>query len=169
MEEVILVDEEDRQIGVSEKLAAHRDGGRLHRAFSVFVFNREGRLLLQRRAATKYHFGGLWTNSCCGHPRPGETTAGAAARRMQEELGFTAAVQPLFTHAYQAKDASSGLTENEIDHVMRSEYEGPVTPDPAEIDAFAWRFPREILADVESNPAAYTPWFREIMLRIDFA
>ena len=112
-EEVVLVDEHARETGSTGKLAAHEAGGRLHRAFSVFVFDSGGRLLLQRRAEGKYHFGGLWTNTCCGHPRPGEPVEDAAARRLREEMGISPALTRITGFVYEAFDPESGLTERE--------------------------------------------------------
>lgn len=104
MEQVILVDERDRALGVEEKLRAHRDGGMLHRAFSIFIRDPAGRVLLQLRSRRKYHFGGLWTNACCGHPRPGEATDRAAHRRLREELGFDVPLSEVSAFVYRAED-----------------------------------------------------------------
>ena len=112
-EQVVLVDEGDRAIGAAEKLSAHRDGGRLHRAFSVFLFDAQGRVLLQRRAVAKYHFPLLWTNACCGHPRPGEGVVEAARRRVREELGVAVTLRPAFAFVYAAEDPATGLVERE--------------------------------------------------------
>jgi len=156
---VVLVDEADREVGISEKLEAHRDGGRLHRAFSVFLFDDEGRLLLQQRARAKYHFALRWTNSCCGHPRPGEDLAVAAQRRVREELGVDPALRRLFSFVYEATDEASGLTEREFDHVFVGRLTCDPAPAPEEVADFAWRHPSEILADVSARAARYTPWF----------
>ena len=117
-DDVILVDENDNPLGVCEKLAAHLEGGRIHRAFSDFIFDTQNRLLLQRRALSKYHFGGLWTNTCCSHPRPGESTLAAAQRRLVEELGFVVPLRELGHFIYRAHDPATGLTEHELDHVF---------------------------------------------------
>lgn len=159
MNEVILVDEQDRQVGVAEKLAAHRGGGRLHRAFSVFVFNADGELLLQQRAEGKYHFGGLWSNTCCGHPRPGEDTTSAACRRLAEEFGFETDLREIGSFIYRAHDATSGLTEQELDHVFVGEFDGAPAPDPAEIDEWRWTAPAEVQRDLAERPDRLTPWF----------
>ena len=158
-EEVVLVDERDRRAGVASKLAAHEGGGRLHRAFSVFVFDSAGRLLLQRRAAGKYHFGGLWTNTCCGHPRPGEDVMEAASRRLWEEMGIAPELARATSFVYEAFDPASGLTEREYDHVFRGRYDGEPTPDPEEADGWTWVDPEELAADLSENPDEYTPWF----------
>ena len=113
---VVLIDPKDREIGQMEKLAAHREG-RLHRAFSVFVFNAKGELLLQQRAATKYHSASLWTNTCCGHPRPGETLVAAGERRLKEEMGLSIPLRTTFHFTYRA-ELEHGLVEHEMDHVL---------------------------------------------------
>jgi len=166
MEEIILVDETDREIGKAEKLAAHRDGGRLHRAFSIVLFDPAGRMLLQRRAATKYHFGGLWTNACCGHPRPGEAIDEAASRRLREELGVEAALRKVFTFRYTATDVPSGLTERELDHVFVGTLTAEARPDPAEIDAVRWVAGEELARDLADRPERYTPWFGHVVERL---
>src|SRR5688572_13811853 len=115
-QEVILVNEQDEVIGTMEKITAHRKAI-LHRAFSVFIFNSKGEMLLQQRAFNKYHSGGLWTNACCSHPAPGEHTADAAGRRLQEEMGFSASIQKIFEFTYFS-EFENGLTEHEFDHVF---------------------------------------------------
>ncbi len=157
-EEVILVDADDRLIGTAPKLAAHRDG-LLHRAVSVQILDDRGRLLLQKRHPDKYHSGGLWTNTCCGHPRPGESAAAAAHRRLDEEMGIRCALSPLFTATYRA-EVDSGLTEHELVHVFGGEYSGEVRPHPAEADAFAWVAPDNLLTSVARTPEQYSVWFR---------
>jgi isopentenyl-diphosphate Delta-isomerase len=158
-EYVVIVDESDRMLGTAEKLDAHRRG-LLHRAFSVLIWDRRGRMLLQKRATAKYHSGGLWTNTCCGHPRPGEDTATAAARRLHEEMNMATDLSALGTISYRAEFAN-GLIEHEIVHVFRGLYEGPVTLNPDEAEAFAWRTLDEIRADVAADPDMYSVWFRE--------
>ena len=165
-ERVVLVDENDRALGSAGKLAAHRDGGRLHRAFSVFLFDEAGRMLLQRRAAAKYHFPGYWTNACCGHPRPGEALLDAARRRVREELGVDVELRPLFAFVYEARDAASGLTEREYDHVLVGRLATEPTPAPEEIESLAWWEPAALQRDVDANPRAYTPWFVEALPRV---
>jgi isopentenyl-diphosphate delta-isomerase len=166
VEEVILVDEEGREIGSAEKLEAHRDGGRRHLAFSIVLFNRDGETLLQRRSKRKYHFGGLWTNACCGHPRPGEVLAEAACRRLHEELGVRSELREVFSFAYRATDARSGLSEHEIDHVFAGQLEDEPRPDPEEIDALRWIAHAELERDIAAHPERYTPWFAQLAARL---
>lgn len=159
MERVILVDENDQEIGTAEKLAAHQNGGQLHRAFSIFICNAAGELLLQRRPQSKYHFGGLWSNTCCGHPRPGETVATAAERRLAEEFGFTCPLTVQTTMTYAAHDAASDLTEREFLHILTGKFDGAPQPNPSEIEAFRW-LPHDALAtELTTNQQAFTPWF----------
>lgn len=157
-EHVILVDDDDCAIGTAEKLDAHRTGS-LHRAFSVVIWDGAGRMLLQQRAADKYHSGGLWSNTCCGHPRPDEDVAQAAARRLHEEMGVTCALEALGTIRYQAA-FDNGLSEHEIVHVFRGRYAGPVIADPKEASGFAWKSLDDVRADVAARPEAYSVWFR---------
>lgn len=156
-ERVVLVDEDDRALGTEEKLAAH-EKALLHRALSVFVFDSSGRLLLQRRALSKYHSGGLWTNTCCSHPRPGEAVPDAAHRRLREEMGFDCALEPAFTFVYHAP-FSHGLTEHELDHVLLGRFDGTPAADPAEVAEWAWIAPAELAADLALRPERYTVWF----------
>jgi isopentenyl-diphosphate Delta-isomerase len=157
-EEVILVDAADRPLGSSGKLEAHREG-RLHRAFSVIVHDGEGNLLLQKRHVGKYHSGGLWTNTCCGHPRPGEATQAAAARRLDEEMGFRCQLRPLGTRTYRA-DVGDGLIEHELVHVFEGRYTGVVHPDPKEVEDYTWRPLGEIRREAAATPDCFTVWFR---------
>ncbi len=159
MEQVILVNEQDQTVGVEEKLQAHRDGGRLHRAFSIFIRDPAGRMLLQLRSQRKYHSGGLWTNTCCGHPKPGEETVAAARRRLVEEMGIVAPLVKVSSFVYRAVDTSSGLTEYEYDHVFLGTFEGKPRPDSAEVDGYRWMEPSAIASDLERNPCRYSPWF----------
>lgn len=155
-EYVILVDEHDRQIGVEEKLTAHREG-KLHRAFSIFLFNRRGELLMQQRAEHKYHSGGLWANTCCGHPRPDEPIAEAAARRLQEEMAITCDLQRAFRFTYRAR-LEGGLMEHEIDHVFVGYYGGLASPNPKEVMAHAWRPLHELRDEIQRQPHLFVPW-----------
>ncbi len=164
MEHVVIVDPQGRRIGTEEKIRAHAGGGTLHLAFCVLVFNPRGELLLQRRADSKYHFAGLWSNSCCGHPRPEEGVVEAAERRLGEEVGFSTRLQPVARFTYHAEDPRSGLAEHEYAHVLigRAQDEQPA-PDPDEIGAWAWAAPTGLRAGTEEEPHRYTPWFRRLM------
>jgi isopentenyl-diphosphate delta-isomerase len=157
-ERVVLVDEDDREVGTAPKLAAHLDGGRLHRAFSVFVLNAADELMLQRRADSKYHCGGRWTNTCCGHPRPGEAVAAAARRRLREEMGFDCALEPAGTFTYRA-DVGGGLVEHEVDHLFIGRHDADPAPDPAEADDWRWQSLDDALAEAQAHPERFTPWF----------
>lgn len=157
MEEVILVNQNDEQVGVMEKMKAHEDAV-LHRAFSVFIFNGEGQMLLQQRALSKYHSAGLWTNACCSHPRPGEETINAAKRRLQEELGFSANIKKVFDFVYKA-GFENGLTEFEFDHVFIGHHSGDIAPDPKEVMDIAFVSMDTILQSLETEPDKYTAWF----------
>lgn len=154
-ERVILVDQHNAVVGEAEKLDAHRAGA-LHRAFSVFVLDREGRVLLQRRAESKYHSGGLWSNTCCGHPRPGEDTRAAAVRRLEEEMGFRCALEPVGTFVYRAQLGE--LVEHEYDHVFVGRFEGNPTPDPAEVAEWRWARLDKLAGDLSERPECYTVW-----------
>lgn len=165
-DDVVLVDENDRPVGSAPKLAAHEAGGRLHRAFSVFIFNSSGQMLLQRRARGKYHFGGLWTNACCSHPGAGRAVADAARARLRHEFGFDAPLEELFSFVYRAEDPVSGLTEHEFDHVFVGRFDGVPAPNPDEIDAWEWVDPDRLLAHVREHPERYTPWFRIVLERV---
>jgi isopentenyl-diphosphate delta-isomerase len=157
-EYVVLVDERDCTVGSEEKLRAHRDG-RLHRAFSIFVFNRRHELLLQRRAASKYHSGGLWSNTCCGHPRPGEETNAAATRRLGEEMGFACDLRESFSFLYRA-ELDDRLVEHEVDHVFIGSFSGEPDPNPNEVAEFQWLRLDELHREIEVQPAAFTYWLR---------
>ena len=158
MERVILVDENDTPLGTMEKMEAHEKGV-LHRAFSVFIFNSNGDMLLQQRALSKYHSGGLWTNTCCSHPRENETTVDAAHRRLQEEMGFDCEINKVFDFIYK-KQLDKGLTEHELDHVFIGEYEGEVKFNPEEVNAYTYKPVQEVLSDVLQFPKKYTEWFK---------
>lgn len=158
MTEVILVNENDEQIGTIEKMEAHQKG-LLHRAFSIFIFNSNGELLLQRRASGKYHNGGLWTNTCCSHPLPGETVLTAANRRLLEEMGFTTALFPVFNFTYNATFAN-GLMEHEYDHVFMGTYDGKIKIDESEVSDYCFKTINEIEASLQANPQKFTEWFK---------
>ena len=163
-EKIILVnesDESDEPIGAIGKLKAHQKG-LLHRAFSIFVRNSDWKFLLQWRAKTKYHSGGLWTNTCCGHPREGEETLAAAHRRLMEEMGFDCTLQESFIFQYQA-ELDHRLMENEIDHVFVGTFDGKVKANPEEADGWAWLSREEIEKSVAAHPEKYTYWFKVAM------
>ena len=162
---VVLVDANDREVGTEAKLEAHRSG-RLHRAFSVFLFDARGRLLLQQRALGKYHSGGLWANACCGHPRPGEGVLEAARRRVREELGIDCAPQPAFGFVYRAP-LGNGLVEHEYDHVPVGRFDGRPLPDANEVAAWRWAEPEELRADLRDNPSRYAAWFSLALERLE--
>lgn len=163
--EVILVDEHDNPVGTAEKMKAHKEG-LLHRAFSIFIFNRKGEMLLQQRAQDKYHSGSLWTNACCSHPMPGEDTAAAAKRRLQEELGFSTAIEKEFDFVYKT-EFDNGLTEHEFDHVFTGIYEGPVHFNTAEVMDTCYKSVSDISASLLSHPQKYTTWFHLAFPRIE--
>lgn len=161
---VILVNERDEQVGVMPKMEAHQKG-LLHRAFSVFIFNDRGELLLQRRADTKYHSGGLWTNTCCSHPRPGETVIEAAHARMLEEVGFDCELEERFSFIYQVP-FENGLYEHEYDHVITGMYNNDPTLNPDEASEFAWVASHDLKKDVADHPERYTYWFLQCIDRV---
>ena len=163
-EHVILVDHTGREIGTEEKLQAHREG-KLHSAFSIFVFNAVGELLLQRRAWTKYHSGGLWTNTCCSHPRPGESYDRAARRRLNEEMGFDCELTGLFSFIYHVQ-LDNSLFEHELDHVFVGHYNGQPVPNPNEVDDWKWMNINALKQDVQENPKDYTYWFKLTLDRV---
>ena len=163
-EKVIFVDEYDNEIGKGEKMAAHREG-KLHRSFSIFIFNSKSEMLLQKRAKSKYHSGGLWTNTCCGHPRPGEKTQEAAARRLKEEMGFDCDLQEILQFTYKVK-LDHGLWEHEFDHAFYGVYDGEIHPNPEEADGFKWVERTALLQDVKEHPERYTEWFKIVLERV---
>lgn len=159
-EHVILVDENDNPIGLMEKMEAHEKAV-LHRAFSVFIFNKKGELMLQQRAASKYHSPLLWTNTCCSHQRDGETNLEAGKRRLQEEMGFVTEIEEVFSFIYKAP-FSNGLTEHELDHVMIGYYDDIPAINKEEVEAYKWMPLIEVKNDIEKNPQEYTEWFKII-------
>lgn len=156
-EEVILVDAEDRSIGIGEKMHVHRTG-LLHRAVSAFVFDPQGRVLLQRRAAGKYHCGGLWSNAACTHPRVGEGNRAAAERRLREEMGLTVPLRRIFGVRYRL-ELPAGMYEHEFDHVCVGVCEERPCPDAREVDAWRWAAAKELARDVKARPGVFTAWF----------
>ncbi|MBI2623911.1 isopentenyl-diphosphate Delta-isomerase [Candidatus Parcubacteria bacterium] len=161
--DIILVDERDRQIGTAGKMTPHRTGA-LHRAFSVFVFNSRGELLLQKRAKKKYHSAGLWTNTCCSHPRPGEATLAAARRRLKEEMGFTTKLREVFSFIYRVKFAN-GLMEHEYDHVLVGRFGGAPRPDPVEAEDWEWVSLPQLRHDIRRHPRRYSFWLKKVLPR----
>ena len=156
--EVILVDEHDVPTGTMEKMEVHQKA-LLHRAFSIFVFNDKGEMLLHKRADKKYHSGGLWTNACCSHPKPEEETAAAAAIRLQEEMGFNTKLTKAFDFIYKAA-FDNGLTEHEFDHVFIGTYEGDILPNPEEVSDYCFKPVEEIKNSIQFHPQKYTEWFK---------
>ncbi|MFD2528244.1 MULTISPECIES: isopentenyl-diphosphate Delta-isomerase [Polaribacter] len=159
-EQVILVDQNDKQIGLMEKIEAH-EKALLHRAFSVFVFNDNGELMLQQRAASKYHSPLLWTNTCCSHQREGESNLEAGKRRLQEEMGFVTDIKEVFSFIYKAP-FDNGLTEHELDHVMVGKYNDAPNINKEEVEAYKWMLLDDVKKDIEENPTNYTEWFKII-------
>jgi len=157
-EQVILVDEKDNPIGIMEKMEAHRKGA-LHRAFSVFIFNSQGELLLQQRAFNKYHSGGLWTNTCCSHPSPKERTIDAAHRRLREEMGMSCDLTHSFQFQYKA-EFENGLIEHEVDHVFFGLSDSLPIPNPNEVESYQYKTLIDIQKDLHQNPRQFTPWFK---------
>jgi isopentenyl-diphosphate delta-isomerase len=162
-EQVVLVDEQDNTLRVMEKIAAHAEGV-LHRAFSVFVVREragETELLLQLRATGKYHFGGLWTNTCCGHPRLGETPVEAGQRRLPQEMNFGCALRAIGSFIYRAR-SSNGLIEHELDHVLLGGFDGePPAPNPAEADTARFIAFAALDRELVEQPDRFTPWFAQ--------
>ncbi|HLS10607.1 MAG TPA: isopentenyl-diphosphate Delta-isomerase [Flavobacteriaceae bacterium] len=158
---VVLVNDKDEKIGLMPKLEAH-EKGKLHRAFSVFVFNDEGQMLLQQRALHKYHTPGKWANTCCSHQRDGESTLDAGKRRLKEEMGFVTDLTFRKTFIYKA-GFDNGLTEHELDHIMVGKYNDDPVINPDEVAAFKWIGIPDLLVDIELHPEKYTAWFKIIM------
>jgi len=156
--QVVLVNEKDEPIGVMEKMEVHQKG-LLHRAFSVFIFDSKGKMLLQQRAKEKYHGAQLWTNACCSHPFPNEHVKEAAQRRLQEELGFTTELREIFSFIYKAQ-VENNLIEHELDHVMAGEYEKEVQPNAREVAAVYYEGMDQIKKEIETEPGKFTTWFK---------
>ncbi len=157
-EQVILVDLHDIEIGAMPKLEAHQKGV-LHRAFSIFIFNKKGQLLLQQRADEKYHSGGLWTNTCCSHPRPGEKIIAAADRRLKEEMGIACKLKVLFSFTYKA-DLDNELFEHEFDHVLFGVSDQLPAINLNEVKDFKYLDLQYVKADIQKHPANYTEWLK---------
>jgi len=165
MENVILVDEQDKAIGIMEKQRAHVEGA-LHRAFSIFIFNSEKKLLLQKRASSKYHCGGLWTNTCCSHPRENEVLQDAANRRLVEEMGMTCELTPIFSFVYKAQ-FENGLTEHEFDHVFFGESNQIPSINRDEVEDFRFVAIEELQLEIIESPQNFTPWFLIALDRVN--
>ncbi len=160
-EYVILVDKRDREKGIEEKIEAHKKC-MLHRAFSILIFNSKCEILLQKRAKSKYHCGGLWTNACCSHPMPGENIENAAHRRLKEEMGFDCDLEEIGSFIYKVK-FENGLSEYEYDHVLLGFYDGKVKINKEEAEDYKWVSLENLEKDIKKNPELYTPWFKMIM------
>jgi len=156
--QVILVDKNNKKIGVEDKIKAHKEG-KLHRAFSVFIFNSGGELLIQRRAKTKYHSGGLWSNSVCGHPRPNELYRQAAERRLKEEMGFSCKLKKSFCFIYNMV-FQNGLTENEYDCIFTGKFDGKPKPNKKEVSGYKWVPIKNLKRNIIKNPNKYTVWLK---------
>ncbi|MBL7765285.1 MAG: isopentenyl-diphosphate Delta-isomerase [Chitinophagaceae bacterium] len=159
--QVVCVDLNDKEIGMAEKMEAHRLG-LLHRAVSVFLFNNQNEMLIQKRALSKYHSGGLWANACCSHPIPGESSLMAAERRLFEELGIKAQLTFRDVFHYRA-EVGRDLIEHEIDHLFTGFYDGPSRLDPDEVEEVKWMPVSEIISDMAQNPEKYTAWFQILL------
>ncbi|TVR82537.1 MAG: isopentenyl-diphosphate Delta-isomerase [Chitinophagaceae bacterium] len=162
-EYVVLVNKNDREVGIMEKMEAH-EKGLLHRAFSVLVFNKKGEWLLQKRADDKYHSPAKWTNTCCSHPRPEEKVEDAAARRLQEEMGFNTPLKHKFSFIYKA-EFENNLIEHEFDHVFIGYYDKNPELNTQEASSYCWKKTKDISTEIQSNPENFTPWFKIIFER----
>lgn len=163
-EKIITVDENDVEQGSIEKIEAHLKGV-LHRAFSIFIFNSNGELLLQRRAMDKYHSSGLWSNTCCSHPRYGERLEEAVHRRIIEEMGIDCELKEIFSFIYKAQ-LEDGLTEYEYDHVFAGKFDDEVIPNKSEVEDYDWVSIEQLREDIKIRPENYTFWFKECLERV---
>ena len=162
-ENVVLVDRNDNPMGLMPKLEAHEKGV-LHRAFSVFILNQKGQLMLQRRALDKYHSPGLWTNTCCSHPKESESNIEAGVRRLKEEMGFTTPLKPIFSFIYKSK-FDNGLTEHEFDHVLLGYYDKQPFINTIEVSEWKWMSLDKIILEIKNKPEDFTVWFKIIFER----
>ena len=162
-ENVVLVDRKDNPMGLMPKLEAHEKGV-LHRAFSVFILNQKSQLMLQRRALDKYHSPGLWTNTCCSHPRESESNIEAGVRRLKEEMGFTTPLKPMFSFIYKSK-FDNGLTEHEFDHVLLGYYDKQPFINTIEVSEWKWMSLDKIILEIKNKPEDFTVWFKIIFER----
>lgn len=163
--DVILVDEADQPIGAMEKMEVHQKA-LLHRAFSIFIFNSQQELLLHKRADSKYHSAGLWTNTCCSHPKPGEETHAAANKRLFEEMGIQTSLHEAFQFTYKAS-LENGLTEHEYDHVFIGYFDGEVNADADEVSDYCYRSIEEIKESIAIEPSQYTEWFKIALPKLE--
>jgi isopentenyl-diphosphate delta-isomerase len=164
-DDILLVDEDDNPIGTGEKMDVHRRGV-LHRCFSILVYNSKREIMLQRRALSKYHCPGLWSNTCCSHPRPGEHLIMAAKRRLKEEMGISIPIKEVGVEfIYKARIGD--LIEHEYDHVLYGNFDGEPQINPEEADDWKWMSFNDIRADMKTNPDIYTPWFKLIISQGD--
>ena len=165
MSYVTLVDENDREIGTEEKIKAHLGKGKLHRAFSVFIFNGRGELLLQKRSKEKMLWGGYWSNSCCSHPVPGEDLLEAGMRRLGEELGFSCRLEHVGSFVYSEKFQDIG-SENELCHILKGRYDGEVYPEKKEVEEIKWMKIKDVKGLIREIPSDFTPWFKMEMKKL---
>lgn len=163
--DVILVDENDHVVGAMEKMEAHQKG-LLHRAFSVFIFNNKGEMLLQQRSIHKYHSAQLWSNACCSHPVPGESILNAAHRRLQEEMGFDTALTTAFSFVYKTS-FDNGLVEYEFDHVLIGYYDGDIKPDSHEVNDYCFMKMEAVKESLEHHQHKYTYWFTQVFPKLE--
>jgi isopentenyl-diphosphate delta-isomerase len=165
MMQIVLVDKDDKILRYKEKYAAHKNPVALHRAISVIIFDKDGRMLLQKRAKEKPTWPGFWSNACCTHPLPKESYKAAAERRLKEEMGFTVPLRDKFNFIYKA-EYNKEWGEHELDHVFIGKYSGKVKPDPNEAEDYKWMEIEDLLQDVKKNPDKYTPWFKIILEKL---
>lgn len=163
-QKIILVDKKDQIVGTAEKMAVHKKG-LLHRAFSVIIFNSKEELLLQQRAKEKYHCGGLWTNTCCSHPRPGETVLQAARRRLSEEMGIDCELEEIFSFSYRV-DFPNSLTENEFDYILVGKSDDQPKTDSKEVEQWRWISIGDLKTEMRKNPEIYTYWFKILIKKL---
>ncbi len=166
-EMVVLCDNTGKVLGEMEKMQAHREA-RLHKAFSILIFNSKGEMLLQQRAKTKYHSGGLWSNTCCGHPRPQEDSAVAALRRLYEEMSMVCTLKKIFTFEYQAQ-LDKEMSEHELDEVFIGYCDDLPLPNPNEVEDFKYQSPAEVLTQLKFAPHRFTVWFKILMEKLEEA
>jgi len=161
---ILLVDRNDNESGYGEKLQVHRDG-LLHRAFSIFIFNQKGEVLIQKRHSGKYHSPGLWSNTCCSHQKAGETLEQAVHSRLKHEMGFDTELHEVFSFIYRV-EFDNGLTENEFDHVFFGHYNGPVSPEPSEVDEYRWVSMDELKDEMKLHPENFTYWLKNCINKV---